>query len=736
LVILVNDPMKHKAFRKLATVSNAAEIIDDKAGTRVLDTVQDLYVADKKKSGFTRGVGDLMKPISALRNKGHYADMTDEDIVRLIERGGEDPLADAYRKVFARIREHANDNGVKIDEYRLGQDKYVPMKRKGAAEMIEAMETKWKEIESGGETGIKINKDEINKILNEPNFNPLEAGTARTIEKANKSTEAFRKDIGRKSTKDVDDTMFGKDDVPETMPEYASDIRHLQTFLGEIFGREIRDVDQMKRAIELLRKKDNIRAMLSPSIRNVHERMGDLPMWARETDILKMATMDASNIGDLIHKRPVLDRLDTQIMLLKLKKFHNSADYLTNLKLDILGITRKGTEDRAIRSVARDLGWGSTKVGKAALGLNNAFMSAIYPNFLGFNPRAIVRNLTQPYSMTARELGIGIQGDVLALTATQKVLREGLETSQKRFSKLGLIDERDMRPEDLEGIKSGLSSYFKDSKWARRFDKGLDKYSHVAMHMYGKTDTINRLVTAQMAEDISKLVMAGKTKWLKNAPQGVRNKVQTLLDEGASQDEITQTIGKWMQTKTQLSYAKDDMYEFGREMGPLFSMLSKWPTSVASDVAVKIMKDGKAGAARAATKYLAPLALVGMLQGGVDRYFDPKSAQSKEMFGYGGLRSFMPASAATGITDAIVPIHVTGMLESGQELLDLGGDVASGRWDKQSARQLNKVLKDSAARFIPVAGGVMKAKERYDKLSGKTDKDRKKKKRRSKKYLD
>ena len=735
--VLVNDPMKSLPYRKLATASNAAELIDDKAGTRVLDTVQDLYIADKQKSGFTRGVGDIMKPALKLRDKAPYADMSNEDIVRLIESGNKDPLADAYRKVFTQIRKFANEKGVKIDEYALGQDKYVPMKRKGAAEMIESMENRWKEIKEGGEIGMPMDKAQINKILREPNFNPLEETGTRAAEKANKATSEFRKDIGRPDPKGLGDEFVGEMDIPEKMPEDATDIRHLQRFLSEIFDREIQDADQMERAIKLLRKKDNIRAMLTPAIRNVHERNGHLPMWARETDIGRMATIDANSIADLIYKRPVLDKLDTQITLLKLKGFDNSADYLNNLKKDILGITRKGTENRQIKSVERALGWGNNKVGKAALGLNDTVMNAIYANYLGFNPRAIVRNLTQPYTMTTRELGVGVQGDLLALNSTRKVLREGLDKAQKRFSKLGLVDSRDPRPEDFEGMKTGLSSYFKDSKWARRFDKSLDKYSQVAMYMYGKTDTINRLVTAQMSEDIAKLVSSGKTKWLKNAPQQIRNKVQKQLDEGASVAELTQTIGKWMETKTQLSYAKDDMYEFGREMGPMFSMLSKWPTAVTSDIATKIRKDARGGAAKSVMKYLAPLALVNVLQGGLDETLDPDSAQSQEMFGYGGLKSWLPQSAATGVLDAIVPIHAKSALESGQDLLGLGSDYMSGRWDKQSARQLRKIMKKNAESFVPVAGGVMKGIERVEKLSGKTDKDRKKrKKRRSKKYLD
>ncbi len=681
--IIVKDPMKNWGMRKFSTVTNAAEVIDDKAKTKVLDTVQDLYVADKKKSGFTSAVSDVLDPVLKIRNKGKYADMKDEDIVRMIESGKSDPLANGYRKVFTKIRELANEAGIKIDEYKFGQDKYVPMKRKGAAELIEAMEYKWKELES-----LTLEKDVINKILRDK-----------------------------------------KVDLPE---ETLKDVNYLKSFLEDVYNRPILTADQMSRAVGNLRNKDSIRQLVRPSVRNVHERHGDLPMWARETDLGKMATIDAGSIGDLIYKRPVLDRLDTQIMLLKMKGFDNSSQYLTNLKKDILGIPRKGTEERQYQSIIKELSRES-KVGKLVGGLENAFATAIYPNYLGLNPRAFVRNLTQPYTMTTRELGVGIPGDVLAFNSTRKVMANP-KKAMKKYSELGLLDVRNPKPADFEGLKSGLSSYFKNNKWARRFDRFLDGYSDAVMKMYTTSDTINRLVTAQMSEDIAKLLKSGKTKWLKNAPDQVKNKIQEQLNENASVDELTQTVGKWLQTKTQLSYSKDDMYEFGREMGPMFAMLSKWPTSVTSDIATKIMKDGKAGAARAASKYLAPFALFSLAQNFADKEVDPKTARSRAMFGYGGLNTWTPMSSVFGITDAFLPIPAASLLEQGQNITGLAGEALGGRWDDRDSKMLLKNIERLGTQFLPVGGSVIKTKKTLEDLSGKTDREKAKKKR--KRYFD
>lgn len=695
--ILANDPMQNVLFRKFATVSNAAELIDDRAKTNVLNVVQNLYVADKQKTGFTRAVSDLVKKTMKIREKPPYDKMTDEQIVRLIETGNKDQLADSYRNIFKYIREYANDRGLQIDEYRLGQDKYVSMKRKGAAELIENMGEVWKKATN------ELSIEEINNILKDRRKNPL-------IEKVE---EAITKEA-----------------------QIITDLRYLQNIAGETFNREILDFNMMKKAIDNLQSKESIRSLLAPSLRNVHERNGNLPMWARETDISKMAILDADNIGDLIFKRPVIDKLDTQIMLLKMKGFDNSADYLNNLKKDILGIYRKETEKRAIKSSLRELKWKGKPIGKLILGLENAVVSAIYPNYLGFNVRAIVRNLTQPYTMTTRELGIGPRGDLLALNASRKIIREGFAKAQKRYSKLGLVDERDPTSADFEGLKAGLRHYFKNNQMARKMDRFIDSYSDTAMAMYAKTDTINRLVTAQMSEDIAKALIRGKTNWIKNAPKQIQQTIKKQLDENASVDELTQTVGKWLQVKTQLNYAKDDMYEFGREMGPLFAMLSKWPTAVTSDIATKIMKDGRAGATRASLKYLAPWVLVAMVQNGLDKAVPADSVQSREMFGYGGLNSFLPASSVFGITDALIPIPIQSSLETSQGLLEVGTKGLTGRWDQKDTRKLGSVLTQTAEQFGPVVGGVMKTKRHLENITGQTDKKRKAKKRRKKYGID
>lgn len=681
------DPTRNWFFRKGAAAHNVAEVVDKKAGTNMTGLNYDLYEAEKMASGFKTQVYDLAEDLKDLRRTRHYGRMSDEQLVANIEKGVDGPLENSFREVYRRIRELANENGVNIREFRKGQKYYVPMKRKSGAEYIKALEDKFEELEP-------VMKDMNPKIL----------------------ARIFR-----------DENYANSFKIPE-MDDSVKDIIDLKKLLSQSSNIQVESPEMMRKAVKNLRSEESIKEVLDPTVRAVHERHGDIPTWAREHSLEKMLFLDAQNISDLIYKRPVLDKLDTQIFLLKQKGFETAAKYFNDLKFDIMGIPREATKRRQYVSILKELTLSDYKLGKAYLGLENAFVTALYPNYLGLNLRAVVRNLTQPYTMTTRELGMGLKGDVMALNATRKILAEGLSKAQKRFNKLGLIDVRDPKLQDLEGVRSGLANYFKEQRWARWADKGINTFADAAMYAYTKTDTINRLITAQMSEDIAKAVADGSTKWLSKAPIPVKNKIQDIIDRGSDVDELTKEIGKWLQVKTQLNYSKDDMYEFGREMGPLFSMLSKWPTAVAGDVAARVMMQGKAGALGAAQKYLFPLALAHVAKGVVDMAVDPKSAQYREIFGYGGLPSWLPGPSAGGITDAFLPIPVVSALEQTGGLIGLTGKALEGGWEDRDTAALKSTIQRTTEQFVPVAGGVLRSKRHMEGLLGTTDKEKEREK--------
>lgn len=666
------DPLAGSGvFRLSSTIYNAAEVVDKAANTKLTTIAGDLYTSAKEKSGWVLGVQDKYSEFEKFRSK--FPKMTNEQIINDIEKGRENPVADKLVDLFKYLRQSANriseERGLNlnIQEYAEGQSRYVPMNTKGAVELILGIEDKWKNITSS------LDKNAINKILS----------NKRSKYKKGESKEEIN-------------------------------LRWVQKFVEDVVDYQVLDYDLLKTAIKNLRDPKTTNKLLTKTVRYVHQRHGHLPSWARETNLHRLVTLYADQVGDILFKQPVLERLDTEIFNLNLKGFKNSADYFDTLRRDISGIPRKATQPKKAEGAYAnfDLWFRQKPGGKLTLGLMDAFKGALYPNFLGLNPKAWARNLVQPFTMTARELGVGPKSDLLVMDSMAKVLKEGLGKAQKRYNKLGLVDVRDPKPQDFEGVKAGLSDYIKNSgisgKLARVVDKSINKYGEIVMAPYGRTDTINRLVTAQMSETMAKAIKTGRTDWVKNAPDAIKKEILEGLEKNASIDDLTITIGKWLQPKTQLNYSRDDMYEYGRTMGPMFAMLSKWPTAVTSDIAAKVMMDAKAGSVRAAFKYFGPFVVLSLMQRGADVAVPEESKQSKALFGYNGLPTWSPIYSATGALDAAIPISA----ETGVEIFGAGlqatNAIMSGRFDESEQRKLAKTVKGATTYFVPIVGGMMR----------------------------
>ena len=678
----------------LGTPSNYAELSDEVNKTEMLPVLHNLYGANKKASAILTGVADDLREMTKIRSSftGKFRSKTNEQIIEDIENGVRNPLTESITGIFGKLRKIAKDNGIDIKEYRLGQERYVPMVPKGPLEMIPNLKSKVKEIKE------TLSPEQIDDIL------------------LNK----------RKLVKGEESGI-------------VNDLKHVQRLTENIVDRELLSLDLLETAVGELNEAKHIERMIGPTLRNLQQRHGTLPMWARETNIKKMILVDAKQITDLIYRAPVINQYTTQLNLMKMKKLENSHKYFSTLLSDILEVPRpaKVTPRKDSSYLQFELELQKIKGGKAALGAFRSFQGALYANYLGFNLNVLLRNLTQPFTMTARELGVGPKSDLLVLKSMKEVYSTNVNKLQEKYSKLGLLDIRDPRPEDFEGLKSGISNYYQNVPMARATDAAIDKWSFMAMFLYGKSDTMNRLVTAQMSANISKALKMGKTDWLKNAPSSVKVQVQKVLDKGADEDQLTTVIGQWLQGKTQLNYGKEDMYEFGRTMGPQFAMLSKWPTAVTSDISTKILKDRKKGAVRAANKYLGALAAFSLMQLGADQVIDPETAQHKAIFGSRGMSSWTPVFSPFSLYDAYIPLGGETMFEIGRDVVGASGNLMSGKFEKRDEKRLKKALGKAAEFYLP-GGGIKRSYQHIKDLTGITDLEnppKKKKKKYSNEYF-
>ncbi len=352
-------------------------------------------------------------------------------------------------------------------------------------------------------------------------------------------------------------------------------------------------------------------------------------------------------------------------------------------------------------AVQRDLSNPLTLISKAT--------AQMYPTYLGaLNPVKAIRNASQPFMMTFPELGTAYGGSV-AVRSVKKLLTDA--AAYKR-----LVMEEGLRPHDQaheiqEAIRQGVSRSDIARK-ASAFTRGLAK---TGMFLYQLAEGANRMLTRAaadvLAEDALRAIehaqqhgsMRGADAGAKKAAafvaamgKGYRTEVGNSLRAGDLQG-AAKTLGAYLNGKTQLNYNRAAMHEFGREMGPLLAMFSKWPTSVGADVAHAFRKTGDADIdafrrSQRYAKWLAPMAALGA---------------GEALIRMGGLREQAPATQLALGTDrdalsglgAMHPLNSLVPMLSGRYLPPLlsepsaiAGHIAKGEFGRAAGRAGRAVL--------------------------------------------
>ena len=327
--------------------------------------------------------------------------------------------------------------------------------------------------------------------------------------------------------------------------------------------------------------------------------------------------------------------------------------------------------------------------------------SVVYSNLLGFNARVIMPNLTQPFVMTAPEFG-GTYGHKIALKSQLAVQPQYM---RKGYSTVKLMEEIGM-------LRAGVSP----SKWTGEAVEMLEtsmrhsmpaklvrKYSRMAMWLYEKSDHHNRLVTWKMSQYISDDMFRGFAKLKQKqaltrneaaAIKGIRNidpAYRTLLRKAASEGnekEFRSLMGRYLVGKTQFHYNRAAMSEYGRFMGHMFSMFTKWPMSISGHMGDLVLDRGmSAGMRQIGAKYLGPLVMLGLL----DKFALPDPSESdtmKLLVGRGGLAGWTPAQAGIGFMTG--QFTTPPMVDAAVRTIGLAGALASVK-DSENDKFMNWV---------------------------------------------
>jgi hypothetical protein len=434
------------------------------------------------------------------------------------------------------------------------------------------------------------------------------------------------------------------------------------------------------------------------------------------------------NIGEaskLIHLEPVAMKLDSREGMLRSMGMSNSADAVSNYRRDVMGQYRKGLAkiDEAWIEELK-LKFGVEKVDRYK-GYLDLMTNAIYPNLVGLNPAGWVRNLTQPITKTIPEMGFW---DIPRVMKAYGRALKTLSTDRDRLLREGIISDGTTRTL----TEMPLSATSSQNKLMRGANWWNEK---IAMRIFNKTDEINRVVTAELASDLSKDILEGGTeaglKAIRHFPPALKARALRAIRGFDNDPEgLERAVRNHFEVQTQLAYGKVGNSEFVRDNGRLFSMMTKWPVAVGSDIATlgwkggpkkELLQNNRKAIARFGQKYMGPYLLAVLASNAIK----PEEGEETNPFAelmlgrkYGA--NFTPIESVMGL-NMTSPL-ISGLLGSAtgvKEMAEAGiGDMlgADDAQTKQQMRRGAKAISGGVGQFLPVVGGVWKTWDRIGRL--------------------
>jgi len=442
----------------------------------------------------------------------------------------------------------------------------------------------------------------------------------------------------------------------------------------------------------------------------LHTRNDILPEFIIDRNLGRSLLKNVTEAGDLIFMEPVGRLLDGRAQILRGLGKDNASEAVMNFRRDITGQARKSKLSSTYDWVDKmKMKYGSKPV-SAALDFYEMSVSAIYPNLVGGNPASVVRNLTQVITKTIPEMGMWSPRKIASAYGSAL---DQLRTTEGReaLKRAGIISS------DRSGLISeiGSTSVLTDSALAN-FQRSWNNFSMMA---FNASDDLNRVVTAELALDISTAIVKKDPKALKyidKLPPAIKSKALRIFRsdgyEIIDKRGFEIAIRDHFEVQTQIAYGKIGNSEFVRDNGRLFSMMTKWPIQVGSDI--YSMTKQRKFISRFTQKYFGPLVLANMAAHQVkDAVGDDEELDAKTKFflgnQYGG--NFTGLSALSG-PSALSPA-LTGMFAGVQG----GGDMIEGLLydDERAMRKGVKGVTGGVMQYVPVVGGGFKMYDRVQR---------------------
>lgn len=404
-------------------------------------------------------------------------------------------------------------------------------------------------------------------------------------------------------------------------------------------------------------------------------REDKIPDFLREKNVFQIMKRYSENTMRNVYLREPLDQLVNQARLLEGSKANVEAEYVRRLVADNLGIraasmARLGNEVRIrfAEAVDKQISRFVTNPEKRkeivdGLRLVPEMMANlqynVYPNVLGLNPRAHMAQLTQTWFKNAPEIGGRYGYELTMKSFTEAVL--ALRSPRARELIYGKVKQYGLEPESF--VREASEALAEEAERRVLYNtsaKALRTMSQAFMYTYGKMDTFNRAVTANMAERLAADLNAGSKSAfdsINKMPVSIKRQLVKNKGDVPAQARV---LAQYLNSVTQYNYNRPAMSELGIIAGPFFSTFTKWPLATAGDIVADLRTKGlTAGGKRAAEKYAVTLLLASAIDNAI-RYgiggeldvggdFKDYDERLRKTVGTGGFVGMAPIASATAL---------------------------------------------------------------------------------------
>jgi len=586
----------------------AAESIDRRHGTKIVPT---LDAMSRKFNEFHAYLRPRAEEVSSLIKNTRAADLSTEDLYQKLDKGGKfgdeakDAVLQSWRKFFSDAADDAGKLGVQIQK----RQNYVPYAIKPQEELYTTLKNAADQFKT------KHGIDLLNQDL--------------TIEqiKEFKKMGGFESDLLRSL-----DILSGDPKVKNYQAK----------LLGVLNDSKTGAINRVISARAL-------------------ERTGEeLPSLIKDQDVGRLAQRWLESTFKAGTMRDSIAELRTASQLMRTIGDKRANKYLNNLVADISGMPRDGGIGRELSQIKANVAANLADKAMNATGAEKLVYSGIqkitdamplmynsmYSNALGYSPKQALANISALATQTIPELGYAF-GTKLASKSLLNVLnditfgREIIVKSPAVAKKLGVevgstVKTSSMRRwlenEGLassqwnENIERAITNSMKKTWKGQIADSAIAAYGKLGMALFEATESVYRVMAADMAKQINKAIIKGDAeagKFLDSLPRSYRKLIDGAKDEAASEKLLTDyIIGK-----TVYNYNQASASEIGRSLGPILSSFTKWPTEQLGDAVNTFAKNGvTAGAADFLYRRMAPLGALIMLDHLTGWREDPETA--------------------------------------------------------------------------------------------------------------